>query len=110
MLLGELDYDGCFLEYDTDRARGFEPLRFLLKGNRRVVLGLVISKFGELEDRDGVLARIEEASAFAPVEQFCLSPQCGFASTKEGNVLFEEGQWCKLGFIVEAAKEVWGNV
>ena len=110
MLLGELDYDGYFLEYDTDRAGGFEPLRFLPKGNKRVVLGLVTSKFGELEDRDGILARIEESSAFAPVEQFCLSPQCGFASTEKGDVLSEEEQWCKLGFIVEAAKEIWGNV
>ena len=110
MLLGELDYDGYFLEYDTDRAGGFEPLRFLPKGNKRVVLGLVTSKFGELEDRDRVLARIEEVSAYAPVEQFCLSPQCDFASTEEGNVLSEEEQWCKLGFIVEVAKEVWGNV
>jgi 5-methyltetrahydropteroyltriglutamate--homocysteine methyltransferase len=110
MLLGELDYDGYFLEYDTDRAGGFEPLRFLPKGDKRVVLGLVTSKFGELEDRDGVLARIEEASAFAPVEQFCLSPQCGFASTEEGNVLSEEEQWRKLGFIVDVAKEVWGEV
>ena len=110
MLLGELDYDGYFLEYDTDRVGGFEPLRFLPKRNKRVALSLVTSRFGELEDRDGVLARIEEASAFAPVEKFCLSPQCGFASTKEGNVLSEEAQWCKLGFIVEAAKEVWGNV
>jgi 5-methyltetrahydropteroyltriglutamate--homocysteine methyltransferase len=110
MLLGELDYDGYFLEYDTDRAGGFEPLRFLPKGDKRVVLGLVTSKFGELENRDNVLTRIEEASAFAPVEQFCLSPQCGFASTEEGNVLSEDEQWRKLGFIVDVAKEVWGEV
>ncbi len=110
MLLGELDYDGYFLEYDSDRAGGFEPLRFLPKGGKRVVLGLVTSKFGELENRDGILARIEEASAFAPVDQFCLSPQCGFASTEEGNILSEDEQWRKLGFIVEVAKEVWGEV
>ena len=110
MLLSELDYDGYFLEYDTDRAGGFEPLRFLPKGDKRVVLGLLTSKFGELENRDGVLARIEEASKFAPVEQFCLSPQCGFASTEEGNVLSEEEQWRKLGFIVDVAREVWGDV
>ena len=110
MLLGELDYDGYFLEYDSERAGGFEPLRFLPKGDKRVVLGLVTSKFGELEDRDGVLARIEEASAFASLDQFCLSPQCGFASTEEGNVLSEEEQWRKLSFIVDVAKEVWGEV
>lgn len=110
MLLGELPYDGYFLEYDTERAGGFEPLRFLPKGNKRVVLGLVTSKFGELEDRDGVMRRIEEASSFAPVEQFCLSPQCGFASTEEGNILSEEEQWRKLAFIVDVAKEVWGTV
>jgi 5-methyltetrahydropteroyltriglutamate--homocysteine methyltransferase len=110
MLLGELPYDGNFLEYDTERAGGFEPLRFLPKGNKRVVLGLVTSKFGELEDRDGVMRRIEEASSFAPVEQFCLSPQCGFASTEEGNILSEEEQWRKLAFIVDVAKEVWGTV
>ncbi len=110
MLLGELDYDGYFLEYDSERAGGFEPLRYLPKGGKRVVLGLVTSKFGELENRDGVLARIEEASAFAPLDQFCLSPQCGFASTEEGNILSEDEQWRKLGFIVDVAKEVWGEV
>ncbi|WP_416900229.1 MAG: 5-methyltetrahydropteroyltriglutamate--homocysteine S-methyltransferase [Minwuia sp.] len=109
-LLGSLPYNGYFLEYDSDRAGGFEPLRFLPKGEKRVVLGLVTSKFGELEDRDGVLRRIEEASEFAPVEQFCLSPQCGFASTEEGNILSEDEQWRKLGFIVDIAKEVWGEV
>lgn len=108
LLLGELPYDGYFLEYDSDRAGGFEPLRFLPKGDKRVVLGLVTSKFGELENREGVLARIEEASKFAPVEQFCLSPQCGFASTEEGNILSEEEQWRKLSFIVDLAEEVWG--
>lgn len=110
VLLGELAYDGYFLEYDSERAGGFEPLRFLPKGNKKVVLGLVTSKFGELEDRDGVHARIEEASKFAPLDQFCLSPQCGFASTEEGNTLSEEEQWRKLGFIVDVAKDVWGEV
>ncbi|WP_193182446.1 cobalamin-independent methionine synthase II family protein [Nisaea sediminum] len=110
VLLGELPYDGYFLEYDSERAGGFEPLRFLPKGKKRVVLGLVTSKFGELENKDGVLARIEEASKFAPLEQFCLSPQCGFASTEEGNILSEEEQWRKLSFIVDVAKEVWGEV
>jgi len=110
VLLGDLPYDGYFLEYDTDRAGGFEPLRYLPKGNKRVVLGLVTSKFGELERREDILSRIEEASRFAPVDQFCLSPQCGFASTEEGNVLGEEDQWNKLSFIVDVAKEVWGDI
>jgi 5-methyltetrahydropteroyltriglutamate--homocysteine methyltransferase len=109
MLLGELDYDGYFLEYDTERAGGFEPLRFLPKGKKKVVLGLVTSKFGELENRDGVHARVEEAAKFALLDQFCLSPQCGFASTEEGNILSEEEQWRKLGFIVEVAKDIWGE-
>ena len=110
ILLGELQYNGYFLEYDSARAGGFEPLRFLPKGDKRVVLGLVTSKFGELEKREDVLARIEEASKFAPLDQFCLSPQCGFASTEEGNILSEEEQWRKLGFIVDVAKEVWGEI
>lgn len=110
LLLGELPYDGFFLEYDSDRAGGFEPLRFLKKGNQRVVLGLVTSKFGELENRDGILKRLDEASEFAPRDQFCLSPQCGFASTEEGNILSEDEQWRKLGFVVDVAKEVWGEV
>ena len=110
MLLSELDYDGYFLEYDTERAGGFEPLRFLPKGDKRVALGLITSKVGVLESRDAILRRLEEAQAFAPLEQFCLSPQCGFASTEEGNVLSEEEQWRKLGFIVDVAKEVWGEI
>lgn len=110
MLLGDLDYDGYFLEYDTERAGGFEPLRFLPKGNKRVVLGLITSKFGELEARDEVLKRIDEAGEFAPVEQFCLSPQCGFASTEEGNILGEDDQWNKLSFIVDTAKGVWNEI
>lgn len=108
-LLGEIDYDGCFLEYDTERAGGFEPLRFLPKGRKRVVLGLITSKSGTLEKKDDVKRRIDEAGRFAPIEQFCLSPQCGFASTEEGNVLAEEEQWAKLRAIVELAEEVWGG-
>ena len=107
-LLGGVNYDGYFLEYDTDRAGGFEPLRFLPKGNKMVVLGLVTSKSGALERKDDVKRRIDEAAKFAPLDQFCLSPQCGFASTEEGNVLAEEQQWAKLRMIVETAKEVWG--
>ena len=108
-LLGGVNYDGYFLEYDTDRAGGFEPLRFLPKGKKIVVLGLITSKSGTLEKKDAVKRRIDEAGKYAPVEQFCLSPQCGFASTEEGNVLTEEQQWAKLREIVELADEVWGK-
>jgi 5-methyltetrahydropteroyltriglutamate--homocysteine methyltransferase len=107
-LLGKLNYDGYFLEYDTARAGGFEPLRFLPKGNKIVVLGLVTTKSGQLEKKDDVKRRIAEAAKFAPLDQLCLSPQCGFASTEEGNVLAEEEQWAKLRMIVELANEVWG--
>jgi 5-methyltetrahydropteroyltriglutamate--homocysteine methyltransferase len=106
-LLAKCNYDGYFLEYDTDRAGGFEPLRFLPKGRKQVVLGLVTSKSGTLEKKDDIKRRIDEAAKFAPLEQFCLSPQCGFASTEEGNVLAEEEQWAKLRMIVEVADEVW---
>jgi methionine synthase II (cobalamin-independent) len=107
-LLAKLNYDGYFLEYDTARAGGFEPLRFLPKGNKIVVLGLVTTKTGTLEKKDDVMRRIEEATKFAPFEQLCLSPQCGFASTEEGNVLAEDEQWAKLRMIVELADAVWG--
>jgi methionine synthase II (cobalamin-independent) len=107
-LLGAVNFDGYFLEYDTDRAGGFEPMRFLPKGNKMVVLGLITSKSGTLEKKDDVKRRIEEATKFAPLDQYCLSPQCGFASTEEGNVLAEEEQWAKFRMIVELAKEVWG--
>jgi 5-methyltetrahydropteroyltriglutamate--homocysteine methyltransferase len=108
-LLGRCNYDGYFLEYDTERAGGFEPLRYLPKGNKMVVLGLVTSKSGTLEKKDAVKRRIEEAAKFASLDQFCLSPQCGFASTEEGNVLAEEEQWAKLRMIIELADEVWGK-
>src|SRR5262249_23039268 len=108
-LLGGVNYDGYFLEYDTERAGGFEPLRFLPKGNKIVVLGLITSKSGTLEKKDDVKRRIDEASKFAPIEQFGLSPQCGFASTEEGNVLTEQQQWAKMREIVELADEVWGR-
>jgi 5-methyltetrahydropteroyltriglutamate--homocysteine methyltransferase len=107
-LLGKLDIDGYFLEYDTERAGGFEPLRFLPKGRKCVVLGLITSKSGTLEKKDEVKRRIDEAAKFAPLDQFCLSPQCGFASTEEGNILTEDAQWAKLSEIVEIAGEVWG--
>jgi len=108
VLFNKIGIDGYFLEYDSDRAGGFEPLRFLPKGHKRVVLGLVTSKTGTLEDKGLLKRRIEEASKFASLDQLCLSPQCGFASTEEGNVLAEEEQWAKLRCIVEVAEEVWG--
>ena len=108
-LLGKTNYDGYFLEYDTERAGGFEPLRFLPKGNKIVVLGLVTSKSGTLEKKDDIKRRIDEAAKFAALDQFCLSPQCGFASTEEGNILAENEQWAKLHMIADLADEVWGK-
>ncbi len=107
LLFNEVNVDAYFMEWDSDRAGGFEPLRFLPKG-KSVVLGLVTSKTGVLESRDALLRRIEEAAKFAPLDQLCLSPQCGFASTEEGNVLATDEQWAKLEMIVSVAKEVWG--
>ncbi len=109
VLLGQVNFDGYFLEYDTDRAGGFEPLRFLPKGDKQVVLGLITSKSGTLENKDDVKRRIDEATKFAPLEQCCLSPQCGFASTEEGNILTEDQQWAKMREIVEISGEVWGR-
>jgi len=108
-LLGKTDLDGYFLEYDNDRAGGFEPLRFFPKGNKQLVLGLVTSKFGKLERKDDIKRRIEEATKYVALDQLCLSPQCGFASTEEGNALSEEEQWAKLRMVVEIAEEVWGR-
>jgi len=108
-MLGEVKLDGYFLEYDSDRAGGFEPVRFLPKGNKTVVLGPVTSKDGNLESKDALKRRIEEATKYVALDQLCLSPQCGFASTQEGNVLTEEQQWAKLRMIVELADEVWGR-
>jgi methionine synthase II (cobalamin-independent) len=107
-VLGKLNIDGYFLEYDTDRAGGFEPLRHLPKDDKMVVVGLITSKAGALESKDDVKRRLEEAAKFAPLDQLCLSPQCGFASTEEGNVLTEDEQWAKLSRVVEIAREVWG--
>ena len=107
-LFGKVNIDGYFLEFDTDRAGGFEPLRHL-KGDKRVVLGLVTSKSGRLEPKDDIKRRIDEATKYVALDQLCLSPQCGFASTEEGNVLAEEEQWAKLRMIVELADEVWGK-
>jgi 5-methyltetrahydropteroyltriglutamate--homocysteine methyltransferase len=107
-LFGELEVDGFFMEWDDERSGGFEPLRLLPKGDKHVVLGLVTTKHGELESRDELLRRIEAAARYAPLEQLCLSPQCGFSSTVEGNLLTAEQQWAKLRLIVEVAQEVWG--
>jgi len=97
-----------FLEWDNDSSGGFEPLRFLPKG-KTVVLGLITSKTGALEDKDVLKRRIAEAAKSAPLDQLCLSPQCGFASTEEGNVLDEDEQWAKLRRAVEVAEEAWGR-
>jgi 5-methyltetrahydropteroyltriglutamate--homocysteine methyltransferase len=105
-LFSELAVDGFFLEYDDERSGGFEPLRFVPKG-RMVVLGLVTTKRGELESKDELKRRIEEASRYIPLEQLCLSPQCGFASTAEGNALTQEQQAAKLRLVVETAAELW---
>ena len=107
-LFGELEVDGFFMEWDDERSGGFEPLRLLPKGDKQVVLGLVTTKRGALESRDDLLRRIEEAATYAPIEQLCLSPQCGFSSTVEGNRLTAEEQWAKLRLIVEVAQDVWG--
>ncbi len=107
VLFGEIGVDGYFMEYDDERSGGFEPLRRLPK-DKRVVLGIMTSKRGGLEGRDELLRRIDEASRFADIDQLCLSCQCGFASTEEGNLLTEDEQWAKLERIVEVADEVWG--
>lgn len=108
-MLGHTGYDGFFLEYDSERAGGFEPLRFLPEGDQVVVLGLVTSKSGELEDPAVIERRIAEASEYAPLRQLALSPQCGFASTEEGNVLTEDEQWAKVRSVVDIAARVWPN-
>ncbi len=106
-LFNNLEVDGFFCEWDDERSGGFEPLRYVPKG-KRVVLGLVTTKRGELESKDGLKRRLEEASRYVDLDQLCLSPQCGFSSTKEGNDLSQEQQWAKLRLIVETAEEVWG--
>ena len=104
-LFGHCRVDGFFLEYDSDRAGDFTPLRFIK--NQKVVLGLITSKSGDLEDKGEVISRIKEASQYVPLEQLCLSPQCGFSSTEEGNILTIEAQWDKLKLIDEIVHEVW---
>jgi 5-methyltetrahydropteroyltriglutamate--homocysteine methyltransferase len=109
VLFNRIDVDGYFLEYDTARAGGFEPLRFFPKGGKRLVLGLVSSKKPGLEPADVLRRRIDEASKFAPLEQLALSPQCGFASSIKGNPLAQADQQAKLRRIVEVAEQVWGD-
>ena len=108
VLFDRIKVHGYFMEYDTERAGGFEPLKRLQKG-RLAVLGVVTTKTGALESKDTIKRRIYEAARFADLDQLCLSPQCGFASTEEGNTLTEEQQWAKLRMIVEVAEEIWGN-
>lgn len=106
-LLAEMNLDAYFLEYDDDRSGDFRPLRYLPKG-KIAVLGLVTTKFGELESKDALKRRIDEAAKYAPLEQLCLSPQCGFSSTVHGNNIAVEAQRAKLRLVIETAQEVWG--
>ena len=108
-LFGQLNVDAFLLEYESERAGTFEPLRFVPRG-KTVVLGLVSSKLAELESQDHLAKRIDEASRYVPLENLAISPQCGFASTMEGNLLTEDQQWQKLGLVVETARKVWGTV
>ena len=106
-LLSEMNIDGFFLEYDDARSGDFRPLRFLKPG-KTIVLGLVTTKLGQLEHKDDLKRRIDEAAKFVPLDQLCLSPQCGFSSTVEGNALSVEQEVAKLRLIVDTANEVWG--
>ena len=103
----DADVDGFFMEFDSARSGTFEPLRYLPK-NKKVVLGVVTTKVGEIESRDEIKRRIDAATKFAPLENLCLSPQCGFSSTHHGNKLSHDDQWRKLELIVDVAREVWG--
>jgi len=105
-LFNGLNVDGFFCEWDDERSGGFEPLRYLPKG-KRVVLGVMTTKSGELESKDYLKRRVAEAAKYADIDQLCISGQCGFSSTKEGNSLTQEQQWAKLGLIVETAREIW---
>jgi 5-methyltetrahydropteroyltriglutamate--homocysteine methyltransferase len=106
-LLAEMKLDGYFLEYDDDRSGDFRPLRFVPK-DKIIVLGLVTTKFGEMESKDTLKRRINEAARYVPLDQLCLSPQCGFSSTVHGNNIAVEAQWAKLRLVIETAQEVWG--
>jgi 5-methyltetrahydropteroyltriglutamate--homocysteine methyltransferase len=108
-LFGQLNVDTFLLEYESERAGSFEPLRFVPRG-KTVVLGLVSSKLPEMESLDDLARRIEDASRYVPLENLAISPQCGFASTMEGNLLTEEQQWQKLKLVVDTARKVWGSI
>jgi 5-methyltetrahydropteroyltriglutamate--homocysteine methyltransferase len=107
ILFNTIKVHAYFMEYDTERSGGFEPLRFV-PNDKVVVLGLITSKTGKLESKDDIKRRIDQAAKFVPIDQLCLSPQCGFSSTEEGNVLSEDEQWKKLALVREVAEEVWG--
>jgi 5-methyltetrahydropteroyltriglutamate--homocysteine methyltransferase len=107
-VFNELKVDGFFLEYDDARSGGFEPLRFVPKG-KRVILGLVTTKKGQLENKDDLKRRIDEAARYIDLDQLSLSPQCGFASVSQGNLLTEDEQFAKLRLVVETAREVWSD-
>ncbi|WFR63746.1 5-methyltetrahydropteroyltriglutamate--homocysteine S-methyltransferase [Paenibacillus amylolyticus] len=109
VIFGGLNVDGLFLEFDDERSGGFEPLQYVNRTDLKIVLGLLTSKTGELEDKEQIKARIAEAATYVPLEQLCLSPQCGFSSTEEGNILTEEQQWRKLRYVKEIAEEVWNE-
>jgi 5-methyltetrahydropteroyltriglutamate--homocysteine methyltransferase len=108
VLFNELNVDAYFLEYDDERAGDFRPLRFVPKG-KTVVLGLVTTKVGDLESTESLIKRVEEAGGFMPLENMCLSPQCGFSSTVEGNNITEDDQWAKIRLVVETAHKIWGT-
>ncbi len=110
VLFNQINADAYFMEYDTDRAGGFEPLRLVPRGSKLVVLGLVTSKAGQMETKDELKRRLDAASKYVPLDQLALSPQCGFASTEEGNLLSQEDQWAKLRLCIEVAQEVWGGL
>jgi 5-methyltetrahydropteroyltriglutamate--homocysteine methyltransferase len=107
IIFGGLNVDGLFLEFDDERSGGFEPLRHVNRPDLKIVLGLITSKFGDLENPDNIKARIKEATQYVSLDQLCLSPQCGFASTEEGNLLTEEQQWEKVSHVINIAGEVW---
>ena len=107
VLFGGVNIDAFFLEYDNDRSGDFAPLRYIRPGHQQVVLGLITTKNGELENPEGVKARLREAAQYVPLAQICLSPQCGFASTEEGNSLTEAQQWDKVRLVTGIAAQVW---
>ena len=106
-IFAKLNVDGLFLEFDDERSGGFEPLRHINRSDLSIVLGLITSKHGDLEDVELIKSKITEATQYVPLEQLCLSPQCGFSSTEEGNLLTEEEQWSKVQHVIQIAKDVW---